>query len=164
MNRRKVMSKQKRVYIRARAQGDTMLEAGKKAGLTGARARHRVTQSEWEKDPAVQMEIQRLARKDMDETEVKSLRAAQARAQVPTKIVRGPKPHARAEYDTDAALNAVQKILGMNKETLDLGLPGDREEALEAIKEALALFGVEASIEEIAARLEGHEPEAPASA
>src|SRR5262245_764116 len=88
----------KRRYAKARARGQTIRQAAKTAGLKGSRAAKCVTQAAWEKDPQVQMLIAEEIRRDMDEGELRSILAAQARGQVPTKVVRGDR--ARTEYDT----------------------------------------------------------------
>lgn len=106
----------KRRYAIARAHGDSMRDAGKKAGLKGSRAAKGVTQVAWEKDPRVQMMIAEEIRRDMDEGEVRSILAAQARGEVPTKVIRGDR--SRAEYDTLTATITIARCLGMLKESL----------------------------------------------
>lgn len=140
-------------YARARGRGASRSKAAAAAGFTSKRAKRGITGYDLERDPRVRQLMHDEMSKDMSETEVKNRLAAQARGEIPTKVVVGPEGP-RAEFDSHAAGVAITRVLGLNKETHRFEMPVDRDEALREIQEVLKLFGVEATIEEISAKVE----------
>jgi hypothetical protein len=150
---RRGMDSRRRKAARLAGRGLSNAAVASRLGLKSKRARKGVTVAEWKRDPNFQAVMRDEIAKDMSESEVKNRRAAQARGEIPTKVVCVP-DGVRQEFDTDSALAACQRILGMNSETHRLELPGDRDEALLEVQKVLALFGVKASVDEISAKLE----------
>jgi phage terminase small subunit len=114
---KKGLSPRKRRYARARARGESLRMAAQTAGATSRRARAGVTGSEWERDPAVVAEIQRLIEAEMTTTEMLARRAAQARGVLPTKTTIETPEGVRAEFDRGEALDSLMKAAGLFKDS-----------------------------------------------
>jgi phage terminase small subunit len=150
--KRPLTAKQRR-YAIAAARGLNKRQAAEKAGYKGARARKSVTGAELERDPRIQELMRIEVARDMDEATTRGLLAAQARGEVPTKIVRGT-DGVRVEHDTHAAAESVARIQGQFKDHTRVDFGADPDAAYEEIRMLLAAFGVTATDDEIKAALE----------
>jgi hypothetical protein len=151
--KKRPLSARQRRYAIARGRGLSQRKAADKAGYKSVRARAGATGNELDKDPRVQELMKVEVTRDMDEATTRGLLAAQARGEVPTKIVRGT-DGIRVEHDTHAAANSVARIQGQFKDHTRVDFGADPDAAYEEIRMLLAAFGVTATDDEIKAALE----------
>lgn len=119
------LSPTQRKYARARANGSTMRDAAREAGLESKRGLQGVTGAEWEKLREVQDAIRKYAENNMGADEVKGRLAAMARGEIPTAVVTdGQGLIIRKQFKQREALEAIAKILGLMKEHEHGGLDG----------------------------------------